>query len=95
MARWSKKDQRQYEHIKDSAEDRGRGTGRAKELAARTVNKRRRQEGRASNSRSGRSAGGLEDNTKQDLYDRAKKLGIEGRSKMNKSDLVKAIRRHG
>jgi hypothetical protein len=49
---WSKKDERMYEHIKDSE----RGTGRAKEIAARTVNKRRRQEGRTKSS--GSSSGG-------------------------------------
>jgi hypothetical protein len=43
---WSKKDERQYEHVKDSARDRGESTKRAKEIAARTVNKKRKEEGR-------------------------------------------------
>jgi plasmid stabilization system protein ParE len=43
---WSNKDERQYEHIKESSKKRGRSAKRAKEIAARTVNKRRRQEGR-------------------------------------------------
>jgi hypothetical protein len=43
---WSSKDERQYEHIKDSAKERGRSTKRAKEIAAATVNKQRRKEGR-------------------------------------------------
>jgi hypothetical protein len=47
---WSKKDERQYEHIKDSQKERGRSTERAKEIAARTVNKQRSKEGRAKKS---------------------------------------------
>ncbi|HSM62036.1 MAG TPA: hypothetical protein VK849_14605 [Longimicrobiales bacterium] len=46
---WSRKDERQYEHIEESALERGRSTERAKEIAARTVNKRRRKEGRTPN----------------------------------------------
>ncbi len=55
---WSKKDERQYEHIKDSASKRGKSTKRAKEIAARTVNKNRRREGRTkkSSQRSGRKS---------------------------------------
>lgn len=49
---WSKKDERQYEHIKDSYESRGRSASKAKELAARTVNKERKQEGRTKSSKS-------------------------------------------
>jgi hypothetical protein len=47
---WSQKDERQYEHIKDSAAKRGKSAKRAKEIAARTVNKNRRQEGRTKKS---------------------------------------------
>lgn len=43
---WSKKDERQYEHIKDSAKDSGKSTERAKQIAAATVNKQRSKEGR-------------------------------------------------
>ena len=49
---WSKKDERQYEHVKDSEEERGRSEKRAKEIAARTVNKQRAEEGRTKSSRS-------------------------------------------
>ena len=43
---WTKKDERQYEHVKESAKERGESTERAKEIAARTVNKQRKEEGR-------------------------------------------------
>lgn len=50
---WSKKDERQYEHVKDSEKDRGRSEDRAQEIAARTVNKQRRSEGRTKEQESG------------------------------------------
>lgn len=90
---WSKKDERQYEKIKKSQQK--RGSGRAKEIAARTVNKRRREEGRTpqkTTSGTGNPRHGLQSRSKQELYNQAKKLDIEGRSKMNKDELVKAIR---
>jgi hypothetical protein len=95
---WSEKDERQYKEIKKSARERGRTEERAEEIAARTVNKRRRQEGRTESGRSTTSGTGnpnasLEDRTKQELYNRAKRLDIRGRSSMTKRDLVKAIRR--
>lgn len=96
MPRWSKKDERQYEHVKESAKQRGKGTRRAKEIAARTVNKQRREEGRTPNkttSGTGNPTRSLKERSKQELYNRAAELGIEGRSKMNKADLVKAIRK--
>ena len=93
---WSKKDERQYEHVKESE----KGNPRAKEIAARTVNKQRSEEGRtknsssSGNSSSNRGGGNrLEDRTKQQLYERAKSLDIQGRSSMNKSELVQAIRK--
>jgi hypothetical protein len=43
---WSSKDERQYEHVKASEKKEGKSTGRAKEIAARTVNKHRKSEGR-------------------------------------------------
>jgi plasmid stabilization system protein ParE len=93
---WSDKDERKYEHIKESARERGRSAGRAEEIAARTVNKDRREEGRTPN-RSSQGTGNprsrLEERSKDELYNRAKDLGIEGRSKMNKDELVQAIRR--
>lgn len=93
---WSNKDERQYEHIKDSAKKRGRSSDRAKEIAARTVNKQRRTEGRTPNrktSGTGNPRKSLEERTRDELYNQAKKLDIPGRSKMNKSQLVAAVRK--
>ncbi len=95
MPSWSNRDERQYEHIKESAQKRGTSTKRAKEIAARTVNKQRREEGRTPNKTTqgtGNPNRSLEDRTKQELYNQAKELGIEGRSKMSKDELVQAIR---
>ncbi len=92
---WSKKDERQYEHVKDSAKERGKSEDRAEEIAARTVNKQRREEGRTEN-RTTQGTGNpntpLDDRTVEELRNRAGELGIEGRSDMNKSELVDAIR---
>lgn len=55
---WSSKDERQYEHVKDSETKKGRGTKRAKQIAAATVNKRRSSEGRTKSQRSRKSSGG-------------------------------------
>jgi len=97
---WSKKDERQYEHIKESSKQRGKSTRRAKEIAARTVNKQRRQEGRTKSGKKSTSGTGnpnrsLQARSKKELYNRAKEMGIDGRSKMNKGELVRAIQRHG
>jgi hypothetical protein len=96
---------RQYEHIKKSTKDQGASTGRAEEIAARTVNKERARSGEsATRSRSstrdmssGRR-GGLRSGTnrpkgrtKDQLYNEAKRLGVKGRSKMSKSQLQRAI----
>jgi uncharacterized protein with beta-barrel porin domain len=103
----SNEDERQYEHIEKSSKKRGRSTKRAKEIAARTVNEQRKEEGRTKqqkrSSRSSRGNGkrtggkqggnGLESQTKDQLYQRAKKLDIEGRSTMNKRELARAIRK--
>ncbi|HEX6899668.1 MAG TPA: Rho termination factor N-terminal domain-containing protein [Thermoanaerobaculia bacterium] len=94
---WSNKDERMYEHIKDSSEDRGMPEKRAKEIAARTVNKQRREEGRTPNKTTqgtGNPNRGLEARTVSELRNRAKQLKIAGRSKMNKQQLVRAIREH-
>lgn len=93
---WSNKDERQYENIKDSTKERGRSESRAKEIAARTVNKRRREEGRTPNRKTqgtGKPQASLESRSKDELYNRAKQLGISGRSQMSKKQLVTAIRR--
>lgn len=96
MPSWSKKDERMYEHIKDSNKERGVGEERAKEIAGRTVNKHRREEGRTPNKSTqgtGNPTRGLEKRSRQELYNRAKTLGIEGRSKMSKKELVQEIRK--
>ena len=95
---WSNKDERKYEHIKESAREGGASTERAKEIAARTVNRDRREEGRTKSGRKTTSGTGnpnrpLEDRSKQELYNRAKQMGIEGRSRMNKGELVRAIQK--
>lgn len=95
---WSNKDERKYEHIKESQEERGRPEERAKEIAARTVNKQRREEGRTPNETTqgtGNPNTSLEDRSKQELLNRAAQLKIKGRSKMKKAELVEAIREHG
>jgi hypothetical protein len=92
---WTDKDERQYEHVKDSALDRGRSEDKAEEVAARTVNKRRRSEGRTPNRRTtgtGNPNTRLEDRTKDELYNRARELNVAGRNKMSKAELIEAIR---
>jgi Rho termination factor, N-terminal domain len=104
---WSSKRERQYEHIKEGAKDQGASTKRAKELAARTVNKERARSGEARTSSrsstrdisSGRR-GGLRSGTrrskgqtKEQLYNQAKRLNVKGRSRMNKQQLLAAVNR--
>lgn len=105
---WNKKQERQYEHIKEQTEERGSSKGRAKEVAARTVNKNRAQEGK-SKQRSKVSTedippqrrGGLRSGngsgpggrTKQQLYEDARRQNIRGRSKMTKKELANALAR--
>jgi hypothetical protein len=98
---------RQYEHIKESAKESGASTKRAKELAARTVNKERARSGesreRSRSSLRGRSPsarGGQRSGTnrpkgqtKEQLYNQAKRLNVKGRSKMNKRQLQAAVNR--
>lgn len=92
---WTDKDERQYEKIKTSQLRRGKSERRAKEIAARTVNKTRREQGRTPNRRTqgtGNPNSSLEDRTKQELYNLAQQRHIEGRSKMSKQELVQALR---
>ncbi len=93
---WSSKDERKYEHIKEGYEDRGVAEDRAEEIAARTVNKDRRQEGRTpkrSTQGTGNPRTSLEARTRDELENIAADEGISGRSRMKKDELVKAIRR--
>jgi hypothetical protein len=103
---WSNKRERQYEHIRESLQGRGTSTAKAKEIAARTVNKERARAGEARESSklsrkdisSGRR-GGLRGSgarrergrTRDQLYKEAKDKGIEGRSKMTKEQLRRAV----
>lgn len=96
MPRWTEKDERQYEHVKRNARRRGRTLARSKEIAARTVNKQRRHEGRTpqrSTQGTGNPMSELETRTKRELYNRARHLDVAGRSRMTKPELVRAIRR--
>ena len=106
QARWSDKRERQYEHIKDSLLDRGKGEKTAEEIAARTVNKDRARAGESKTAsrvslegpsperrgglRSHRGEGGR---TYAQLYAEAAKANVKGRSKMNKAQLERAVGR--
>ncbi|MGW6567713.1 plasmid stabilization protein [Streptomyces sp. NPDC054975] len=102
----SSKRERQYEHIKESGKDRGMSEGRAKEMASRTVNKERARsgetksasrsstQGKSASQRGGeksRGGGSSSERTKDDLYQEARKRGIEGRSTMTKQQLKNAL----
>jgi hypothetical protein len=98
---------RQYEHIKESTKERGASEGRAEEIAARTVNKERARSGESrqrsrtstkdmSSGRRGGQRSGTDrpkGRTRDQLYNEAKKLGIDGRSNMNKAQLERAVER--
>ena len=102
---WTAKQERKYEHIKESVKKRGASTKRAKEVAARTVQKERARKGQTKTAsrtsvkdisssrrgglRSGRS--GPRGRTRDQLYNEARQLGIEGRSKMSKDQLRRAV----
>jgi hypothetical protein len=103
QAAWSAKRERQYEHIKEGLEDRGRPEKIAKEIAARTVNKERARSGESRQASStstedissGRR-GGLRSHrgggrTRDQLYEEAKHRNIQGRSKMSKAQLESAL----
>ncbi len=101
---WSAKRERQYEHIKEGLEKRGRDEDLAEEIAARTVNKERARAGEAKESSrsstddisSGRRGGlrshrGPGGRTRDQLYNEAREKNIKGRSKMNKAQLKRAV----
>jgi hypothetical protein len=103
---WNAKRERQYEHIKEGLEDKGRSEDTAEEIAARTVNKERARAGEAEQTSkssvddisSGRRGGlrshkGSGGRTRDQLYEEAKKKNIKGRSSMNKEQLEKAVGR--
>jgi plasmid stabilization system protein ParE len=104
---WSAKRERQYEHIKDGLLERGEKEDKAEEIAARTVNKERARSGEArtasrssiddiSSSRRGglRSHQGPGGRTRDQLYNEAREMGIDGRSSMSKAELLRAVERH-
>jgi hypothetical protein len=101
---WSSKRERQYEHIKEGLEERGRPEDVAEEIAARTVNKERARAGEAKQASrtstqdisSGRRGGlrshrGPGGRTKAQLYAEARKKNVHGRSKMTKAELERAV----
>jgi hypothetical protein len=102
---WTDKQERKYEHIVESERSSGESTKRAKEIAARTVNKERAQRGQSktasrsstedmSSSRRGGLRSGTarpKGRTKAQLYNEAKQHGIKGRSGMNKAQLQRAV----
>lgn len=103
---WSKKRERQYDHIKEGLEERGRSEDEAQEVAARTVNKERARSGEAeqasrtstddiSSSRRGglRSHRGAGGRTRDQLYAEAQRKNIKGRSSMTKAELERAVGR--
>ncbi|MFD8637565.1 plasmid stabilization protein [Streptomyces sp. NPDC059533] len=100
----SPKRERQYEHIKESAEQRGESEERAKEIAARTVNKERAQAGESKTAsrssiedmpapkRGGQhSHSGSQGPTKDQLYNEARQRNVKGRSQMDKAELKRAL----
>lgn len=93
---WTDKDERQYDKIKQSLRRAGRSPERAKEIAARTVNKTRREQGRTpsmTTSGTGNPNKSLSDRTVQELRNLAGQRDVKGRSGMNKAELVRALQR--
>jgi len=101
---WTDTQERKYKHIVESQRERGASTDLAEEIAARTINKERARKGQSktasrssvadlSSSRRGglRSAGGARGRTRDQLYNEARQMGIDGRSKMNKEQLRRAV----
>ena len=104
-AEWTDKQERKYEHIRDSEKSQGASTKRAKEIAARTVNKERAEKGQAktasrssvrdmSSSRRGGQRSGTnrpKGRTREQLYNEARQMNVAGRSKMTKAQLQRAV----
>jgi hypothetical protein len=104
---WTDKQERKYEHIRDSERSQGASTKRAKEIAARTINKERAQKGQSktasrssvrdmpSSKRGGRRSGTNrpKGRTREQLYNEARQMNISGRSKMTKAQLQRAVDR--
>jgi len=93
---WSDKDERMYEHIKDAQLERNVNEDKAEEIAARTVNKQRREEGRTPMVRTqgtGNPNTSYETRTKNELENIARDRGITGYSDMTKEELIDALRR--
>ena len=93
---WNAKDERKYEHIKESSQERGMNEDRAQEIAARTVNKQRREEGRTPNKTTqgtGNPNKRLEERSRDELYNLAKERNVRGRSLMDKRELMDALRK--
>jgi hypothetical protein len=104
---WSRKRERQYEHIKTSAKKRGASEGRAEEIAARTVNKNRARSGESKQAskvslddmspqeRGGKRSGrrGPRGLTKDQLYAEAQRRNVKGRSRMTKRELEDVLGR--
>jgi hypothetical protein len=102
---WTDKQERKYEHIKESQRERGSSESRAEEIAARTVNKERARTGQSktasrssledmpSSRRGGQRSGtrGPKGRTKAQLYTEARRRGIKGRSSMTKAQLQRAV----
>jgi len=102
---WTDKQDRKYEHIKDSVKERGASTKKAKEIASRTINKERAQRGQSrtasrssvrdmpSSKRGGQRSGTdrPKGRTREQLYNEAKQRNIPGRSKMTKAQLQRAV----
>jgi hypothetical protein len=98
---------RQYEHIKESQLDQGRSEDQAEEIAARTVNKERARSGesrqrsrtstqdKSSGQRGGERSGTnrAKGRTRDQLYNEARQMGINGRSSMSKAQLQRAVDR--
>lgn len=95
MPSWTPKDERQYEHVRDSELGRGVGEDRAEEIAARTVNKRRRLEGRTPSTKTqgtGNPRRRFEDRSVDELRNLATQRKIAGAAGMSKPDLIEALR---